>query len=83
MLKKTFIASVVVSSVLLSGCKEETKSIEWYKHHPNETYEVYSKCKESGDASPNCEFARRAARYFISAGDDEKQQEKFRELYDR
>lgn len=72
MLKGIVVASVIVSVVLLSGCKEETKSEDWYNHHPNETFNVYSKCLKTGEASDNCEFARRAAIGFYQLGTEEQ-----------
>lgn len=72
MLKGIVVASVIVSVVLLSGCKEETKSERWYQEHPDETFKVYSKCLKTGEASDNCEFSRRAAISFVQIGTEEQ-----------
>jgi len=50
-------ASLPLFIVGLSACKEETKSMVWYKTHPSELVEVYKKCKTSGEDSDNCRNA--------------------------
>lgn len=64
----TFITAALFS---LSACKDETKSETCYKSHPDETYKVYKNCLDSGEASDNCEFARRAAISFAQLGDEQ------------
>ncbi|WP_171847111.1 EexN family lipoprotein [Enterobacter chengduensis] len=45
---------------IISGCKEEAKTTQWYKDHPDELKAVYEKCKKTGDASDNCKNANKA-----------------------
>ena len=45
---------------LLSGCKEEAKSVDWYKQNPTELATVYKQCKASGEDSDNCRNAKQA-----------------------
>ncbi|EGJ2070567.1 EexN family lipoprotein, partial [Salmonella enterica] len=49
MKKMGFVLVVATSIILLNGCKEEVKSYAWYSEHQDETYDVYKKCKESGE----------------------------------
>ncbi|HHO8472804.1 EexN family lipoprotein [Klebsiella pneumoniae] len=67
MLKPLLILCALSGVIVLSGCKE-TKSEAWYKHHPEETYTVYTQCLKDGEASDNCEFAHRAALMFAQEG---------------
>lgn len=46
--------------VLLSGCKEEAKTKQWYIDHPDEMTKVYEKCKSSGEESDDCHNATAA-----------------------
>lgn len=69
---KTIILSALITSIaLLAGCKDEAKTYAWYKEHPKETYSVYSDCLKTGEASLNCEGARRAAISFARGQDKE------------
>jgi hypothetical protein len=70
-MKKLIVVALVASAALLAGCKEEAKSYDWYSEHPKETYQVYKKCLETGEASLNCDGARRAAIGFAKLGNDE------------
>lgn len=45
---------------IISGCKEEAKTTQWYKDHPDELKAVYEKCQKNGDASDNCKNANEA-----------------------
>ena len=45
---------------IISGCKEEAKTTQWYKDHPDELKAVYEKCQKTGDASDNCRNANEA-----------------------
>lgn len=45
---------------IISGCKEEAKTTQWYKDHPDELKVVYEKCQKTGDASDNCKKANEA-----------------------
>jgi hypothetical protein len=78
-MKKLIVVALVASVALLAGCEEETKTYAWYKDHPDETYTVYKKCLETGEASLNCEGARRAAIAFGRGGDKDLEQ-KFNSL---
>lgn len=73
---------VLVTSSMLAGCKEEAKTFAWYKEHPKETYTVYSECVKTGEASLNCEGARRAALAF-SRGEDKDLVQKFTPLINK
>lgn len=53
-----FVVVMVIGMVTLAGCKEETKSKEWFKAHPKETVEIYNKCQQSGEQSDNCKNAK-------------------------
>lgn len=50
-------ASLPLLFLGLSACKDETKSMVWYKDHPTELVEVYKKCKTSAEDSDNCRNA--------------------------
>lgn len=54
MKKLSFIAVAVVATVFLAGCKEETKSHEWWLEHPKEATEKYLECRKTGEDSVNC-----------------------------
>lgn len=71
-MKKLIVLALVASSVLLTGCEEETKSTDWYAEHPDETFIVYSKCLKSGSDSQNCKNAKRGASYLSAATEDER-----------
>lgn len=47
----------VLGVMLLSGCSEEVKTREWYMDHPKDLATVYTKCKSSGNDTPNCRNA--------------------------
>ena len=81
-MKKIIVLALVASAALLAGCKEEAKSYDWYSSHPKETYTVYSECVKTGEASLNCEGARRAALAF-SRGEDEELVQKFTPLINK
>lgn len=52
-----FSALFILSVFTLSGCDEQAKTPQWYKAHPDKMNEVWAKCKESGDDTPNCRNA--------------------------
>ncbi|EIO4925660.1 EexN family lipoprotein, partial [Salmonella enterica] len=39
---------VIISVFSLSGCFEETKSVDWWLAHPKETYKKFEECQKSG-----------------------------------
>lgn len=45
---------VIISVFSLSGCFEETKSVDWWLAHPKETYKKFEECQKSGSDSDNC-----------------------------
>lgn len=55
--KIVFLFSMVF---LVAGCKEETKSVEWWINHPKETVDKYKECKKTGSDSDNCKNVKRA-----------------------
>ena len=48
---------VIISVFSLSGCFEETKSVD---AHPKETYKKFEECQKSGSDSDNCKNVKRA-----------------------
>lgn len=57
-INKTFLLiTLTVSAISLTGCKEEAKTQQWYKAHPDEMNRVWKECKESGDDTQNCRNA--------------------------
>lgn len=76
---KSLLLAVPVALILLAGCKEEVKSIDWYDKHPDETYSTYKKCMKDGVQNQNCENATRSAIGFANVG-DATQRQKFRKL---
>jgi len=81
-MKHFILLALVTFSALLAGCKEEAKTYAWYKEHPKETYTVYTECVKTGEASLNCESARRAALAF-SRGEDKDLVQKFTPLINK
>ncbi|EJX2514730.1 EexN family lipoprotein [Salmonella enterica] len=55
--KIVFLFSMVF---LVAGCKEETKSVDWWTIHPKEAVDKYKECKKSGSDSENCKNVKRA-----------------------
>lgn len=75
-MKKVFtIIMVCISITSLSACKEE-KSEDWYKKHPQESFQKYSQCLSSGESTLECEYSHRAALMFAHEGRTE-----FKELF--
>ncbi|MCI1034810.1 EexN family lipoprotein [Raoultella terrigena] len=58
--KKIISGSVLVLCFSIIGCKEEAKTTQWYRDHPDELKVVYEKCQKTGDASENCKNANEA-----------------------
>lgn len=54
---RLLIHSLLSLLFIISGCKEEAKTTQWYKDHPDELKAVYEKCQKTGDASDNCKNA--------------------------
>ncbi|HEO8940812.1 TPA: EexN family lipoprotein [Escherichia coli] len=50
----------MISVFSLSGCIEETKSVDWWLAHPKETYKKFEECQKSGSDSDNCKNVKRA-----------------------
>lgn len=46
--------------IILAGCQEEVKSVEYYAEHHDERREVIEGCENSGSESKNCKNARAA-----------------------
>lgn len=71
-MKKIITVGIVSIAVgFLSGCKDDPKSESWFKDHPEDTFNVYKKCIDSGELSQNCENARKAAISFARSGNAE------------
>lgn len=79
-MKKTGMMLLAFGLFALTGCEEETKSYAWYSEHPDETYDTYKKCKESGSDSENCRNARRAAVSFSHSYNSPEISDKFNKL---
>ncbi|EAW8461787.1 TPA: EexN family lipoprotein [Escherichia coli] len=45
----------------LTGCGEETKSVDWWVAHPKEATEKYVDCQKTGSDSENCQNVKEAA----------------------
>lgn len=58
--KKLTIPSILILTFSMIGCKEEAKTTQWYRDHPDELKVVYEKCQKTGDASDNCKNANEA-----------------------
>lgn len=51
-----------IALMALTGCGEETKSVDWWVSHPKETTEKYVDCQKTGSDSDNCKNAKRASK---------------------
>lgn len=51
---------LVVVVLLLSGCGEETKSVDWWRNHPEDAMQKADECKKSGADTENCKNAKAA-----------------------
>ncbi|EBA4960443.1 EexN family lipoprotein [Salmonella enterica] len=60
LLKKTISTIALLLCFSLIGCKEEAKTTQWYRDHPDELKSVYDECQKSGSASDNCKNANEA-----------------------
>ncbi|WP_340617408.1 EexN family lipoprotein [Xenorhabdus entomophaga] len=49
---------IVAAALLLSACDEETKSVDWWRNHPDEAIKQSQECKTSGSDSDNCKNAK-------------------------
>ncbi|MDI3360319.1 EexN family lipoprotein [Lelliottia sp. V89_10] len=59
---KALYCSFILGILFISGCNESPKTVEWYKEHPKEMNDTYTKCKASGDDTPDCRNAISAYR---------------------
>lgn len=53
-MKNITVAFIFVSSFALSGCFEETKSVDWWEAHHDEAVKKEAECKKNGSDSQNC-----------------------------
>ncbi|EAR1644316.1 TPA: EexN family lipoprotein [Citrobacter freundii] len=51
---------LVVVVLLLSGCGEETKSVDWWRNHPEDAMKQADECKKSGADTENCKNVKAA-----------------------
>ncbi|CAJ1305994.1 TPA: EexN family lipoprotein [Escherichia coli] len=51
---------VIISVFSLSGCFEETKSVDWWKEHHDESLKKEIECKKTGSDSQNCRNVKEA-----------------------
>ncbi|KPX86315.1 EexN family lipoprotein [Pseudomonas meliae] len=59
-MKKMIVVCCSWVIAVLSGCSEDAKTPQWYVDHPDVLEKVYAACKESGDATLNCQSAIQA-----------------------
>ncbi|MDQ1228446.1 hypothetical protein QE443_004707 [Pantoea ananatis] len=75
-MKKLIITVVSASFLLLTACKSEAKSVEWFKAHPDELKTEYQKCVKKYAAKPmddeNCQNASIAYRQLKSSSESGK-----------
>ncbi len=51
---------VITLVLLLSGCGEETKSVDWWRNHPEDAMKKADECKASGADTENCKNVKAA-----------------------
>ncbi len=51
---------VITLVLLLSGCGEETKSVDWWRNHPEDAMKKADECKASGTDTENCKNVKAA-----------------------
>lgn len=51
---------IVTFVFLLSGCGEETKSVDWWRNNPDEAIKKVQECKSSGADTDNCKNVKAA-----------------------
>lgn len=51
---------MLVSLLALSGCGEETKSVDWWRNHPEDALKKADECKKSGADTDNCKNVKAA-----------------------
>jgi hypothetical protein len=75
-LKKLIITAFSACFLLLTACKGEAKSVEWFKAHPDELKSEYQKCVKKYAAKPmddeHCQNASIALRQVQSSSDSSK-----------
>ncbi|BBQ75985.1 EexN family lipoprotein [Escherichia coli] len=59
-MKNIAAAFIVISSFVLTGCFEETKSVDWWETHHDEAVKKEADCKKSGSDSQNCRNVKKA-----------------------
>lgn len=60
MLKIIAFSSILLSTVVLSGCGEETKSVDWWGEHIAEAEAKKIDCDKGGSDSQNCKNVKQA-----------------------
>ncbi|MCV5331453.1 EexN family lipoprotein [Escherichia coli] len=50
-MKNSKLVFLLSLAFFVSGCKEETKSVDWWTNHPKESVDKYKECKKSGSDS--------------------------------
>ena len=56
-MKSLQFVTLLGSLSILMGCKEESKTVDWYKTHEKERQEMLAKCKNNPgelENTPNC-----------------------------
>lgn len=53
------LGSVLIATLLLAGCSD-TKSVDWWRNHPQEAAKKVNECKQSGSDSENCKNVKEA-----------------------
>ncbi len=55
-------ASILLFTIMIGGCGEEPRSVEWYQKYPDEREAKLAICINAQEESANCENARTAQR---------------------
>jgi len=53
------ITLLILSIIVLSGCDDKPKSIDYYSKHTDEAKAILDTCNAKGDDSVNCYHAKR------------------------
>ena len=60
MLKKMVLSVVFFAVAVLSGCGEETKSVDWWGEHITDAEAKKADCDKTGSDSQNCKNVKQA-----------------------
>ncbi|AZL04119.1 MULTISPECIES: EexN family lipoprotein [Enterobacterales] len=57
MKKIVLVFLMMIGGLVLSGCKEDTKSVDWWYKNQDQAILKVKECNKSGDDTPNCKNA--------------------------